>query len=105
MEFLEHDDAYVCAYCDTRYPKPAPVVQPAAYTQAVANVQPTASKNQKNKWIAFFLCVFLGVYGVHKFYENKVGMGLLYLFTGGIFGVGWIIDCIVLLFKPNPYEV
>jgi len=28
-----------------------------------------------------------------------------YLFTFGLFGFGWMIDTIVLLFKPNPYYV
>ena len=59
----------------------------------------------KNKWVAFLLCVFLGYIGVHKFYEGKVGMGILYLFTWGLFGIGWLVDCIVLLCKPNPYYV
>ena len=59
----------------------------------------------KNKWVSFFLCLFLGYFGAHKFYEGKIGMGLLYLFTFGLFSIGWFIDCIVLLFKPNPYYV
>lgn len=59
----------------------------------------------KNKWTAFFLCLFLGEFGAHKFYEGKVGMGFLYLFTLGLFGIGWLIDTIALLFKPNPYFV
>ena len=59
----------------------------------------------KNKWVAFLLCLFLGYIGVHKFYEGKVGMGILYIFTVGLFGIGWLIDCIVLLCKPNPYYV
>ena len=59
----------------------------------------------KNKWVAFLLCLFLGYFGAHKFYEGKIGMGILYLFTAGIFGIGWVIDCIVLLLKPNPYYV
>lgn len=59
----------------------------------------------KNKWIALLLCIFLGCFGAHKFYEGKNGMGILYLFTIGILGVGVIIDFIVLLFKPNPYYV
>jgi TM2 domain-containing membrane protein YozV len=57
----------------------------------------------KNKWIAFFLCLFLGVLGIHKFYEGRVLLGILYLFTVGLVGIGVIIDLIVLFFKPNPY--
>ena len=59
----------------------------------------------KNKWTAFSLCLFLGPLGAHKFYEGKVGMGILYLCTAGLFGIGWVIDTISLLFKPNPYYV
>ena len=32
-------------------------------------------------------------------------MGILYLFTLGLFGIGWIVDTISYLFKPNPYYV
>ncbi len=59
----------------------------------------------KNKWVALLLCWFLGCFGAHKFYEGKIGMGILYLFTVGLFGIGVIIDFIVLLFKSNPYYV
>ena len=59
----------------------------------------------KNKWVAFLLCLFLGYLGAHKFYERRIGLGILYLFTCGLFGIGWFIDCIALLFKPNPYYV
>ncbi|MBQ8200610.1 MAG: NINE protein [Clostridia bacterium] len=59
----------------------------------------------RSKWAAFFLCLFLGFLGAHKFYEGKVGMGILYLLTGGLVGIGWVIDTIALLFKPNPYYV
>ncbi|MEG2289903.1 MAG: NINE protein [Clostridium sp.] len=59
----------------------------------------------KNKWVSFLLCLFLGFFGVHKFYEGKIGMGILYLLTGGLFGIGYVIDCVILLFKPNPYFV
>ena len=57
----------------------------------------------KNKWVAFFLCLFLGWRGAHKFYENKAFMGILYLFTMGLFGIGVIIDLIVILTKPRIY--
>lgn len=57
----------------------------------------------KNKWVSFFLCLFT-IFG-HKFYEGKIGMGILYIFTIGLFGIGWFIDLIRILCKPNPYYV
>ena len=60
---------------------------------------------EKNKWVALLLCIFLGFLGGHKVYEGKIGMGILYLFTVGLFGIGVFIDFISLLFKPNPYYV
>lgn len=74
----------------------------------VANAKAVAGAGYgraKNKWVALVLCLFLGFLGGHKFYEGKVGMGILYLFTGGLFGIGVIIDLIVILTKPNPYFV
>ena len=59
----------------------------------------------KNKWVAFFLCLFLGPFGAHKFYEGKILLGILYLCTLGLLGVGWVIDIFRHLFKPNPYYV
>ena len=57
----------------------------------------------KSKWISFFLCLFFGVFGVHKFYEGRILLGVVYILTGGLFGIGVIVDLIILLFKPNPY--
>lgn len=59
----------------------------------------------KNKWVALVLCIFLGFLGGHKFYEGKAGMGILYLFTCGLLGIGVLIDFIIILCKPNPYFV
>ena len=63
------------------------------------------SRKAKNKWVSLFLCLFLGMVGANKFYEGKTGMGILYLFTGGLCGVGVLIDLIIILTKPNPYYV
>ena len=32
-------------------------------------------------------------------------MGIIYLFTAGLFGIGVLVDFISLLFKKNPYYV
>lgn len=66
---------------------------------------PVPGVRAKNKWVAFLLCLFLGYIGAHKYYEGKILLGLLYTFTLGLFGIGWVIDCILLFFKPNPYVV
>lgn len=58
-----------------------------------------------NKWVAFVICFFLGYFGAHKFYEGKITIGILYFFTLGLFGIGWVIDLIIILCKPNPYYV
>ncbi|MCK6503822.1 TM2 domain-containing protein [Myxococcota bacterium] len=42
--------------------------------------------------IAWILQTFGGILGLHRFYLGRVGSGLLWLFTGGLFGVGWAID-------------
>ena len=69
------------------------------------NVNGVVAGKQKNKWVALLLLIFLGFVGGHKFYEGKAGMGVLYIFTAGLFGIGVIVDFFVLLFKPNPYYV
>ena len=60
---------------------------------------------QRNKWVSLLLCVFFGYFGAHKFYEGKGGIGILYLFTFGLFGIGVFFDFFTILFKPNPYYV
>lgn len=118
-----------CKYCGARIPEDAVVCtacgrqveelrqresqQPnIIINNANSNVNQNTNVNgraypgrMRNKWTAFFLCLFLGGIGAHKFYEGKTGMGILYLFTAGLFAIGWIIDLIALLFKPNPYYV
>lgn len=57
------------------------------------------ARQEKDGTVAFLLCLFLGFFGVHKFYEGKAVTALIYLFTGGLFFIGWFIDCIILLGK------
>ena len=32
--------------------------------------------------------------GIHGSYAAKMAPGVLYLFTGGLFGIGWLIDLV-----------
>ena len=54
----------------------------------------------KDRVLALILCVFLGYLGIHRFYLGFTGSGTLYLMTLGLFGIGWLID-IILLIIPN----
>lgn len=77
----------------------------SAAASANVNSSSVVLAKPKNKWVALCLCIFLGYFGVHKFYEGKIGMGILYLCTCGCFGIGWIVDIVLLALKPNPYYV
>jgi TM2 domain-containing membrane protein YozV len=58
----------------------------------------SCSGKSSKKWlITVLLCGLLGWLGVHRFYVGKVGTGILYLLTGGLFGIGWIVDLIIIL--------
>lgn len=52
---------------------------------------------ERNKTTVLLLCVFLGVFGIHRFYTGKSGTGWLWLFTMGLCGFGWLIDVILIL--------
>ena len=77
----------------------------ASAAASASSSTPVHRGKMVKKWPAFFLCLFLGFLGAHKFYEGKTGMGILYLLTLGLCGIGWIIDIISILFKPDPYYV
>jgi TM2 domain-containing membrane protein YozV len=56
------------------------------------------SKSVKNYAVMLVLVIVLGLVGGHRFYAGKVGTGILYLFTGGFFLIGWIIDIFTVSF-------
>lgn len=57
-----------------------------------------AMTSPKSRWLALALCFFLGEFGIHRFYVGKIGSGILYLCTFGLFGIGWLVDFFVILF-------
>ena len=51
-----------------------------------------AQGSDKKGLPALLLCFFLGSLGIHRFYVGKIRTGILWLVTGEILGIGWLID-------------
>ncbi len=47
-----------------------------------------------DKTAALLVTIFLGGLGVHRFMAGKIGTGIIWLLTGGCFGIGYIIDIV-----------
>lgn len=109
-------DAILCTVCGRQVEQ----IQGAEFSQQPQIVINNANNNtntntaiagavhvgkKKSKWVCFFLWLFLGLVGGHKFYEGKIGTGIIYIFTFGLFFIGWFIDFFKILNKPNPYYV
>ncbi len=114
MIFCEHCgnkvyvDAVICPSCGYQLKQLKPNINEDKPQIIINNINQNNNNvglKKCDKWVAFILCLLLGFAGIHKFYEGKAGVGIIYLFTAGIFGVGVIIDLIVILCKPNPYYV
>lgn len=67
--------------------------------------QPNNRYMVRDRYVALFLCLFLGVFGAHKFYEGKIIMGIIYLCTCGLFFCGCIADLLTYISGPRYYVV
>lgn len=67
----------------------------------VVNQEPTNALGYtpKKKWPAFWLCLFFGLVGAHRFYVGKWFTGILWALSAGGFIVGWVTDLHKILFN------
>lgn len=74
-----------------------PPVAPPVYQQNTYVNMNMTPESDKSRTVAAILAFFLGGLGVHRFYVGSVGMGLLWLFTFGLCGIGALVDFIIIL--------
>ncbi|XP_062601245.1 uncharacterized protein LOC134262941 [Saccostrea cucullata] len=56
----------------------------------------TSEKKKKNLDDAYVCWLPAGFLGLHHFYLNNIGLGVVYFFTFGLFGVGWVADAFLM---------
>lgn len=82
------DEAVICPQCGCATKNYAQAQgQTGAYDE---------NASVKSRMVALLLCIFLGVLGVHRFYVGKIGTGILWLITLGFWGIGWLVDLILI---------
>ncbi|MBR7046629.1 MAG: NINE protein [Lachnospiraceae bacterium] len=125
IELDPADTEWFCGYCDSRIIPESDVLQKIRYERRRGGFGGTGHTERERQWrsdgyydipksrqkpaedpenvsgrsrlLALLLALFLGELGVHRFYAGKIGTGILYAMTAGLFGMGIIYDIIMIV--------
>lgn len=62
-------------------------------------------RSRRDWLVTLLLAIFLGKFGVDRFYTGHIGLGIAKLCTCGGFGIWWLIDIILIAMgNYNDYE-
>lgn len=90
---------YRCSYCGHCYTSKTELVNPqlAAFKATTRQAGPVRPLNHAKpaSTVDLVLTVLLGWAGYWRFRQGQLGLGILWLLTGGVFIFGWIIDIIL----------
>lgn len=77
---------------------PPPPTNPPPVSASPSSLSRSQPPSNASKFYpTFFLGVFLGVFGAHRFYVRKIGTGVLQLVTFGGCGIWWLVDMTMIL--------
>ena len=94
-----------CGYCNYRIQEQQENSTGDIHINNISNINIELNKrnqckntlSEKDRMTVLILCIFFGFLGIHQFYVGNTVKGIIYLFTGGLFGIGIIIDIILIL--------
>lgn len=103
--FEKTENGYKCKYCGniqdiirTEVKKPEQKTQETEVKQEQEQEGKVApikfTEKFKSALISLLICVFGGWFGLHKFLKGQIFWGIVYAVSGGLFGVGYVIDII-----------
>ncbi|MBU1077783.1 MAG: TM2 domain-containing protein [Spirochaetes bacterium] len=61
-------------------------------------------KSKKTAYLLWFLGG-LGILGLHRFYLNKIGTGIIWLVSGGVLMFGALFDLVTLSYQVDQYNL
>ena len=73
------------------------MTQPIQTDQPQYAAAPPQQLSPKSWLATLLLSIFLGEFGIDRFYLGKIGTGILKLITFGGFGIWWAIDIILII--------
>lgn len=92
------DGTKFCPYCGENLQDGDGSYTKTEFYSANGTKVSTNGSSDKSRGLAliFALLGCFCVSGIHRFYVGKIGTGILWLLTGGLFGIGTIIDIIMI---------
>jgi len=95
------DTFTLSAWAKTKVIQPATQVTDIETNRTFAASQIPGVFSDKEYIIALLFSIFLGYFGIDRFYMGQVGLGIGKLLTGGGCGVWWLIDIILIATRSS----